>query len=421
MRHPKRDLIMSISKVFFYNPTCEIAISNGTLSYMPNKTLTKFEQDLDLLSMYFASEEDVILTKQMPDSKFLRIISDAGIKLPKIIKLSDILLHPDSLLPNKMELHPWGWSPRIHHIFKPLKKYCSEQFLNQPNSYWKDNHKELYSRKTALSVLNDFLQNNNNGYLHHDKKAIICKSVAEIDALIKKWKQIIIKAPWSSSGRGLQVLRYSYLNESITQWIKGTLEAQGYVMVEPLLNKKFDFSLQYYCDGKGNLNFLGLAFFKTNSNGQYNGNILGGIPKEIKNFLSEQIIKELSEGMLKELKKSAISDNYCGYFGVDCMIIENENGESLIHPCVEINLRYNMGTLAIILNQYIHKNSHGSFKINFKPKESFDTFHDKMIKEYPFKMKDGKWFSGYLPMVSPFQNKNFGLYVLLTNKEETVL
>ena len=409
---------MSVSKVFVYNPTCEIAISNGTVSYMPNKTLTKFEQDLDLLPMYFATENDVMLVHQLPDQKFMDLISEAGFKLPDIIKTSDILSDPITILSSKIEFHPWGWSPRIHHIYKDLKPFCSEDFLNQPNAYWKETHKELYSRQTALHVLNDFFKEHKKGYFDEQKKARICRSVEEIEALIAEWGQIIIKAPWSSSGRGLQVLRYSYLNESITQWINGTLEAQGYVMIEALLHKNFDFSLQYYCDGKGKLEYLGPGFFQTNSNGQYDGNLLGGMPQELKNHLSEGTLKELSDGMFKAIAKSAIANNYCGYLGVDCMIIEDENGENKIHPCVEINLRYNMGTLAICLDKYIHQDSCGAFKINFKPKESFDDFHNKMKNEYPFEMKDGKWYSGYLPLVSPYQNKKFGLYLLLNKKEE---
>ena len=33
-----------LPNIYIYNPTCEIAIANGTLSFFPNKTLSKFEK-----------------------------------------------------------------------------------------------------------------------------------------------------------------------------------------------------------------------------------------------------------------------------------------------------------------------------------------------------------------------------------------
>lgn len=406
-------------KVFIYNPTCEIAIANGTLSFMPNKTLSKFESDLDVLPLYFANENDVLLVRQIPDEKFLNTLLNAGISLPKFRLLKPALQDHNFINIPKQNLQAWGWSPRIHHILKPLKASCSKEFLNQPNAFWKDEHRKLYGRETGLKVLKSFLKDSKNDqYISENLIARVCTHIEEIENLIEEWKQIVIKAPLSSSGRGLQVLRKSYLNDSISQWIKGTLDTQGYVTVEALVDKKHDFSLQYFCNGKGNLNFLGLAFFETNTNGQYGGNILGGMPKNMINNLPQSEIEELSEGILRAIKTSDIAMNYTGYFGVDCMLFDDANGNRKIQPCVEINLRYNMGILALILDKYLAPETTGTFKMIFKPKSTFDLFHEEMEKKHPFEMKDGKWVKGYLPLVSPYQNKNFGAYILLENTEK---
>jgi len=404
----------SAPRIFIYNPTCEIAIANGSLSFMPNKTLSKFESDLDVLPMYFTDKNDVLLVRQLPDQKFLDLLLNAGVSLPKFKLLESALQDQDFLRQPKQSLQAWGWSPRIHHIFKPLKQSCSPDFLNQPNAYWKTEHRNLYGRKTALEVLKSFLnKTQNHNYVDQSKIARICTSVSEIEELIREWKQLVIKAPLSSSGRGLQVLRQSHLNDSITQWINGTLKFQGYVTVEALLNKQFDFSLQFYCDGKGNLEYLGPGFFETNSNGQYEGNILGSMPEALQFYLSGSQMAELSSGVSEAITESEISTNYCGYLGIDCMLFTDNLGNMNIQPCVEINMRYNMGTLAIFLDKYLHQDSKGSFKMLFKPKSSFDIFHKEMTKKYPFEMKNGKWSKGYLPLVSPFQNKSFGAYILL--------
>jgi len=403
-------------KVFIYNPTCEIAIANGTLSFMPNKTLSKFESDLDVLPLYFTDENDVLLVRQIPDEKFLNTLLKAGISLPKFRFLESALQDHNFINLPKQSLQAWGWSPRIHHLLKPFKQSCSEEFLNQPNAFWKNEHRELYGRKNGLEVLKRFLDNSESDkYISENLIAQVCTSIEEIENRIKEWKQIVIKAPLSSSGRGLQVLRKSYLNDSIIQWINGTLEAQGYVTVEALLDKKHDFSLQYFCDGKGNLDYMGPGFFETNTNGQYEGNFLGGMPKYLINDLPKPEMEELSKGISRAIETSDIAMNYTGYLGVDCMLFDDSKGNRKIQPCVEINLRYNMGTLALILDKYLATETIGTFKMIFKPKSTFDVFHKNMEKKYPFEMKDGKWLKGYLPLVSPYQNKNFGAYVLLEN------
>lgn len=414
------ELIMtenSLSNIYIYNPTCEIAIANGTLSFFPNKTLSKFEKDLDVLPLCFTNKNDVLLVRQLPDQQFIDLLNQAGIEIPQF-KLLHAALQDDDFIKQPIKaLHAWGWSPRIHHILKPFKTSCSKEFLDQPNAYWKDEHRDLYGRKTGLNVLKDFLsKSKSDKYIASNLIARICTSIPEIEELINEWKQIVIKAPLSSSGRGLQVLRQSHLNDSIIQWINGTLEAQGYVTVEALLDKKYDFSLQYYCDGKGNLNYMGPGFFETNSNGQYGGNLLGGMPNYLLNELSEAQMKELSDGIRESIAKSDISENYTGNLGVDCLLFKDKQGEIKVQPCVEINMRYNMGTLALKLDDYLHPESKGAFKMIFKPKSSFDQFHEEMVSKYPFEMKEGKWLKGYLALVSPFQNKNFGAYVLIETK-----
>lgn len=401
-------------KIFIYNPTCEMAIANGTVSFMPNKTLTKFKQDLDVLPLFFGDKNDTVLVHQMPDQKFIELLKNAEVSVPNFKQLTKALTDSDFIQMPKDSLHPWGWSPRIHHILKPFKKSCSIDFLNQPNAFWKEEHRDLYSRKKALEVVKEAIKHSNSSlFIDIDQTAQICTSVSEVEKLMHKWKQIVIKSPLSSAGRGLQILRHSTLNESIIQSINSVIASQSYVMLEPFLNKQFDFSLQYYCDGKGKMNYLGLGFFETNSKGQYLSNYLGGIPSEMEALLTKNHISELQTCMSEILSASDIATNYTGYFGVDCMLVLDRDEKLRIHPCLEINLRYNMSTLALFLNKKIHPNTKGTFKIFNEFKASFDQFHLEMTGKYPLEMQDGKWVNGYLPLVSPFQNKTFGAYLRL--------
>ncbi len=402
--------------IFIYNPTCEIAIANGTVSFMPNKTLQQFEQDLDMLPLYFATSGDYVLVHQIPGKKFLQQLQSAGVDLPFFKNRNDAVNDADFLNMPKQSLQPWGWSAAIHHLLKEMKPSCSKSFLNQPNAYWKVEHKEFYSRKKALEVLKIILNNNiTDNFIASQQTGKICTSITEIKEFLQEHSQIVIKTPWSSSGRGLQVLRKNYLNQSIIQWINGSLKEQRYLITEPLLNKIADFSLQFHINQQGDISFLGNAYFTTNSNGQYAGNILGHTPDIIQQYISQEQISALAEQVAKALKNAHFPDNYCGFLGVDCLLFQ-DNNSIRIHPCLEINLRYNMGILGCFLNKYLHCNTKGEFKIYFQPKRSFADFNAEMEKKYPFKMENGKWKKGYLPLTAPAPEKQFGAYVILEDR-----
>ena len=140
------------------------------------------------------------------------------------------------------------------------------------------------------------------------------------------------------------------------------------------------------------------------------------MPTEMKEFLSDDKMQQLSEDIKEALISCDIPINYCGHLGIDCMLYRDQNGEMKLQPCLEINLRYNMGILALKLDKHIHPETKGIFKVHFQPKSTFDQFHKEMAKNHPLKWKDGKWFEGYLPLVSFNQNKVFGVYLLLERK-----
>jgi len=400
--------------LYIFNATSEMAISNGTVSFMPNKILSRFEQDLDVLPIYYAESKDVILVNQLPDADFLRSLEEVGISLPRFVLFPQSLTDQTFLKEEKDRLQPWGWSPRIHHQLAPFKSQCHQDFSDQPNAYWQTKHKDIYSRKLALSCLEHITKNAPSGkYISKDIFPVICTQQSEVEALQNKWQQIVIKSPWSSSGRGLQVLRKAFINKSVKQALGGVLKSQGYVMVEALVNKQLDFSIQFFADGKGNLDFLGFAFFDTNENGQYQANYLGHTPEIFDKTLSKAEQKQLISSVSDALKANQIPQEYYGYLGIDCMLFFDSEGKSKIQPCLEINLRYNMGTIALKLNANIHPESKGTFNIFADAKSDFVNFNKKMSQTHPFEMKNGKWYKGYLPLTSPNQEKLFGAYILL--------
>ena len=396
--------------IFFFNPTCEMAIANGTVSYMPNRTLTQFEKELGSLPQFFARPNDIVLVHQLPDTHFLNNLEQTGLKTPQFCEIKNALKEPAFISQPKGLLRPWGWSPRAHHLLSPLKNSCNSQFKSLPNANWHTEHKQLYSRSTALDILKKIVERDNNkNYLPMSLMPTICHTISQVEDKMKQWGQIVVKAPWSSSGRGLQVLRHQSLHPSVIQWIGGILKGQGYVMVEPWLDKVMDYSLHFYITPGCDLKQLGPAYFFTNSNGQYQGNYLGGAPDHMPKLPLDILTRDVA----KAIKQSPLMHNYSGYFGVDGIMFRNSQNQLLIHPCLEINLRYTMGTLSLFLEKKIHPLAKGTFEIYFQGGKTFDKFHEQMRENYPFQSTDGLWRKGYFPLVSPYSSKIFGAYILL--------
>ena len=101
------------------------------------------------------------------------------------------------------------------------------------------------------------------------------------------------------------------------------------------------------------------------------------------------------------------------------MMICRDTNESVdeykIHPCVEINLRMNMGIVSqVIYNTFIDQDSEGFYSIEYFKKEgSALAFHEKMQREKPLKIDNGKITSGYLAMTPVTLDTHYSAFVIV--------
>ena len=57
---------------------------------------------------------------------------------------------------------------------------------------------------------------------------------------------------------------------------------------------------------------------------------------------------------------AGILPDYRGYLGIDMMIYSDSAGKYRVQPCLEINLRYNMGLVADLLSRrYLDEHAEG--------------------------------------------------------------
>lgn len=383
-----------ISRLFIFNPDSEMAIANGSRFYMPPANIVRMAEELAFLPAYFSEQGDALYMKQKPENSFLQ-------ERERIFGLTPRILSSQEEIDANMQAEPWGWSPRM----------CA--FLGK-ESIWSEERKELYSRRTAAKVLAELQAK----LPFAEKGAIpkICTSVKEVEEVVQEGS-FMIKAPWSSSGKGVLKVGNEGIDVKQREWLIGVLHRQKYVMVERYLDKVLDFAMEFYSDGNSQLTFAGFSTFQTDGKGKYKGNYVYA-QSQIKDRIAGLLGNETLKKVLKELPEVLcrhILPFYTGYFGVDMMIYRNARGELKIQPCVEINLRYTMGILAFYINKrWMAEPSKGFFTIHYfpAPGEALK-FHTQALRDYPLLMEAGKIVSGYIHLTPVREDTKFhaALYV----------
>ncbi len=401
--------------IFLFNPTCDFATANNTVSWQPNHILQQMERDMGNLPQFLSKPEDIVLVQELPSSELLGKLKDAGFQLPSFLSVDKALTNPSCLKKVIGSLRPWGWSPAAHHLLQPFKPLCRREFTESPVAMWKPAHRKLSSRETARELLINMLAHFGEArFIDVDFLPQICNSMDEVDQLATKWGKIMVKLPWSSSGRGLQAVTRIPVHPSVKQRIRGMLRSQGQVLVEPLLKKVQDLGFLYEATSEG-INFLGFSRFFTTAQGQYRGNYLNGYPPDTSPEL--KIFLKMAENTLPEIHLQALSDMkigevYAGPLGIDTLIFEDNDGNYLINPCLEINWRYTMGHVALQLGQHIESRSNGTFYTYFSKEKPFSDFVSENMRNYPLIFIDDKLASGFLPLTEYMYNNVFGAYVV---------
>ncbi|HSM48123.1 MAG TPA: hypothetical protein VK872_09945, partial [Draconibacterium sp.] len=202
--------------IFLFNPTCEYAVANGSPNWQPNRLLQKMEADLSVLPLFFAGKNDFVLVDQMPTKEFIQSLKHIMIEIPGFILKNETNNNQQFLQLPKNKLIPWGWSPAAHQNLLPLKQSCSVEFRQSPVYNWKPEHREITSRKFAIDILQQVCNSINADYLlptEHTPK--ICNTQNDFENAIRQWGKIMVKAPWSSSGRGLQPITKTPVHQKV--------------------------------------------------------------------------------------------------------------------------------------------------------------------------------------------------------------
>ena len=95
------------------------------------------------------------------------------------------------------------------------------------------------------------------------------------------------------------------------------------------------------------------------------------------------------------------------------LIFRDNDGNLRVNPCLEINVRLNMGLLSLHIEKLVSPGKKGIFRTFFQPGTSFMEFKKRMETSYPLKALNGKIESGFFALTPAHNDSKFGAFLLV--------
>lgn len=391
---------MMKNQLCIFNPWHDMALANFTPYFKVSSEIIRMTGDLCFLAAWYAPDDSFVrvYNKERVDNFLFQVYPFVKWKSCKFIDKSF-----------SCNIFPWGWSPALVHEL--INDGVERIYL--PGDETLNKIRFFSGRQRCVEVLLQL-----SSIEHTCGTTLCCYSIEDVKRFLHIQHKLILKAPWSGSGRGLCRVSDEAWNYNIQGWVSRIIRSQGYIMAEPIYNKVCDFAMEFYSSPQGNVSFAGYSLFETDDFGNYKQNVLmsdEGIETYLLSYdIQLDTLREVRMQLI-DIFNNMISGCYTGYLGVDMMICF-QNGTVFLHPCVEINMRMNMGVVSrIIYDRYLCSSSHGYFVTeHYNLDDEALIFHQKMTLEQPLVLDSlGRIKSGYLTLTPVLSSTRYQAYVIV--------
>lgn len=312
-----------------FNPETDLAAGTGNSSYTPPAIIRKFRNTLALLPVLFASAGDYILIpeeitdEQLSQLPLYDLLSRSDVRIVKIADARNV--RPD-------RIRPWGWNMSLRNYL--LQNKINESLIPSKDSI--ERLRNLSHRKLTI----DFYS------MWRDNFPWVCipEHIVSPDCLSdmkENLSDVCMKAPWSSSGRGVIFTR-DFPESKIREWCRGIIRSQGGVMVEPRYDRRMDFASEWVINNR-EVTFRGFSLFNVSERGKYKSNVIASQEKLRSMIYAETGPLDDVIEMQRSFISEVIAPVYEGPLGFDMLL----TADGTVVPCVEINIRNTMGNLSI--------------------------------------------------------------------------
>ena len=391
-----------MKEIWIFNPDNDLALADGGANYIAPNKVRQMVDDLAMLPMWYADAESYVLAHSAYNQEFLNQMKEKFQLSVKLITFSEL---SDSKC---FSFSPWGWNLSLHNI---LSHYGVNQYY-LPSFDYIDKLRILSHRNQAVNLLPNLRLNHNFCGESNLLTSLVC-----CRRFVEGHKHCVLKAPLSGSGKGLNWCK-GVFTDNIAGWCQRNIHLQGGVIGEPIYDKIIDFAMEFYSTSDGKVNFIGYSLFYTSQGGLYEGNVLASdeyIESVLCKYVSIDDLHAL-RSQLAETLSFNYGKQYSGYLGVDMMICKFDASPYYrIHPCVEINMRMNMGVVSHIISQhFVSPGSKGVFKIDYCTNHNEQQMHFYQLAiAKPLQLMGGKVTSGYLPLTPFTPHTQYHAFILI--------
>ena len=290
-----------------FNPEHDITLAFNRRHLTMPHAAQELRMNLGWIPALWASDGDAVLVDDIPYAvkAALRYSCKADVLFVSWDDLSELPID---------NVYPWGWDLTLRTSL--AEHGVAEQLLPT-----EDKLLEIRKRSSRLSTiptlsfLRDGLQEQTCGQVrYHESIDTLLDTLAE-------WQRVVLKAPWSSSGRGVRYVD-GEMNPSVKGWAQRVIQQQGGVMAEPYYNKVKDFGMEFFMHENGEVEYAGLSLFHTVNN-VYTGNLLAS-EEEKRNLLDKWIPASLTNTVIERIRTfvpTLLHPHYVGPFGIDMMVV----------------------------------------------------------------------------------------------------
>ena len=406
-----------MKQILLFNPEHDLALANGDRHFIAPRNIREMAHDL-------ADIMEAILPSSDSESSFISPLASA---------------HPV----------PWGWDPAVVEQFKRMGITAQELPTDDALAALSRRSERI----TAHQILCNFRKaHTDNAFVG---ESLVARTFDEIADFAERHQHILLKAPLSGSGKGLRHVNKEGLPLSpsgggapesseqsgggmspsssasslkkVESWANALIRRHGYLTAEPYYNKVQDFAMEFIADATG-CHFIGYSYFITDGHGRYIASRLMSDAKAedlLCTYVPRKALHKIRQWMILHHTDIIPSEwdttRHPLPFGIDMMIVREsqqstvnsqqstvnhpdsnsefriQNSKFTIHPCIEINLRMNMGIIAHeIYRHLLTPDAEGMFRIaRFPDNASLRAFHDEQTSLHPAIYLDNRLASGY--------------------------
>lgn len=392
-----------------------MALAHGGKHYTPPPLPCALARDLSILPLWYGNKGATVLVSETLDDtwqKELRRLFSVDADWIYVKKSSNDI----NCFCSITECSPWGWSASVKNQLL-LMGVSPECF---PSDFQIDLLRRLSHRSVSIHILNRLNE------LYNFSSIIVpqeFRDMSEIKVFVEKFPAVVLKSPWSSSGRGIYWCK-GIFDRQIENWCRGVLLRQQSIIAEYCYPKILDFAMEFYREGNS-VSFAGYSCFYADDKGAYQGNWLAPdstIEQYLVTYVGAELLYSLKTNMQKILAELLNDSGYKGYMGVDMMVFRDEEKAGFsVHPCVELNLRMSMGMVSrILFDRYVSPGSTGYYYVDFQESGGeLLKLHEESISASPIQLNNGKIEKGYWALSPVSAHTQFRAYADITDRKET--